>query len=92
MISNSRTKKSVITLSNIGSNLHYSGVYSNLLTLLESYKIPVEFQCREGFCGACRLKLLKGDIIYVQEPLAFIQENEILPCCCLPVGDIEIEL
>jgi ferredoxin len=92
MISNSRTIKSVITLSNTGSNLHCSGTYYNLLTILEFYKVPVEFQCREGFCGVCRLKLLKGNVIYVQEPLAFIQKNEILPCCCLPVGDIEIEI
>lgn len=59
---------------------------------LEAHQVPVEFQCRSGYCGACRLRLLAGEVKYHQEPLAFVGRGEILPCCCLPVDDIELEL
>jgi ferredoxin len=52
----------------------------------------VEYQCRSGYCGACRLKLVKGDVVYRQPPLAFINDGEILPCCCMPLTDIELEI
>ena len=52
----------------------------------------VEFQCREGYCGSCRMRLLKGEVDYAETPLAFIQQGEILPCCCKARGEIEIEL
>ncbi|WP_340679737.1 class I ribonucleotide reductase maintenance protein YfaE [Paraglaciecola sp.] len=65
------------------------------LTLLESIEIqeiPVHFHCREGYCGACRTKLIKGEVEYITFPLAYIDDDEILPCCCYPLTDIEIEL
>lgn len=71
--------------------VYKSEQHPSLLYILESHEILVEFQCREGFCGSCRMKLIKGGVIYTQSPLAFIQKDEILPCCCLPAGDIDIE-
>jgi len=64
----------------------------SLLEVLESHRVAVEFQCRSGYCGACRLRLLSGQVTYRQVPLAFIPPGEILPCCCLPDGDIELDL
>ncbi len=63
-----------------------------LLECLEAEKIDVQFHCREGFCGACRTKLLAGNIEYKIAPLAYIDDNEFLPCCSVPTSDIEIEL
>jgi ferredoxin len=37
------------------------------------------------------MKLVSGAVEYSEKPLAFISDGEILPCCCMPVGDIEIE-
>lgn len=62
-----------------------------LLDCLESANIEVHYHCRDGFCGACRVTLVEGEINYPQgEPLAFVGENEILPCCCIPVTDITL--
>ena len=62
-----------------------------LLECLESANIEVHYHCRDGFCGACRVTLVEGEINYPQgEPLAFVGENEILPCCCIPVTDITL--
>ncbi|PLL91046.1 2Fe-2S ferredoxin, partial [Klebsiella michiganensis] len=51
-----------------------------------------EYQCREGYCGSCRLRLVSGQVDWLTEPLAFVQPGEILPCCCRAKGDIEIEM
>ena len=64
----------------------------SLLESLEQQNIDVHFHCREGFCGACRSKLISGEVEYLSDPLAFIDDDEILPCCCKALSDIEIEL
>ncbi|WP_411693810.1 class I ribonucleotide reductase maintenance protein YfaE [Glaciecola sp.] len=63
-----------------------------LLTHLEQQKVEVHFHCREGYCGACRTKLNSGQVEYTTDPLAFIDDDEILPCCCKPTSDISITL
>lgn len=63
-----------------------------LLEALEGQNIEVHYHCREGFCGACRSKLVSGKVKYLTDPLAFIDDDEILPCCCQATEDIEIKL
>ncbi|WP_034944358.1 class I ribonucleotide reductase maintenance protein YfaE [Erwinia oleae] len=82
----------IITLRASGTQLHCKEEHRSLLDALESHKICVEYQCREGYCGSCRTRLLKGEVCYAAAPLAFIEEGEILPCCCTAKGDIEIEM
>ncbi len=55
----------------------------------KGYRIP--FQCREGYCGACRLTLIKGRVEYPEEPLAFRGANEVLACSCRVVVDVVVE-
>ncbi len=62
-----------------------------LLQSLEAQNIEVHYHCREGYCGACRCRLLKGQVEYSVDPLAYVDDDEILPCCCHPLSDIEIE-
>jgi ferredoxin len=64
----------------------------SLLSHLEQQNIDVHYHCREGYCGACRTKLISGDVEYTTDPLAFIDDDEILPCCCKPTSDIQIKL
>lgn len=66
--------------------------HPSLLVALESHRVKVEYQCREGYCGSCRTRLVAGEVDWLTEPLAFILPGEILPCCCRANGDIEIEL
>lgn len=70
----------------------YFGEQDNLLIALEESNIEVHYHCREGYCGACRTKIKKGAVEYTTDPLAFIDDDEILPCCCIPISDIDIEL
>ena len=71
----------------------YQEQHKTLLNCLESQDVEVHYHCRDGFCGACRIKLNKGEICYPQgEPLAFVGEGEILACCCYPTSDIDITI
>ncbi|MDE5285408.1 MAG: class I ribonucleotide reductase maintenance protein YfaE, partial [Buchnera aphidicola] len=65
-----------------------------LLLTLELNKILIDYQCRSGYCGICRIKLIKGNIHYPkQKPMASIfSKKEIFPCCCQPKGNIYIEI
>lgn len=63
-----------------------------LLENLEAHKVEVHFHCREGFCGACRTKLIEGQVEYITDPLAYIDDDEILPCCCKAKSDLKIKL
>ncbi|MBK0093974.1 class I ribonucleotide reductase maintenance protein YfaE [Erwinia sp. S59] len=84
--------RSIVILRSSGSRLECAEDHPNLLAALEAHNVCVEFQCREGYCGSCRMRLLKGEVAYAETPLAFIQQGEILPCCCRAKGEIEIEL
>ncbi|MGB8664808.1 MAG: class I ribonucleotide reductase maintenance protein YfaE [Serratia inhibens] len=82
----------LITLRATGTQLSCPKSENCLLDVLELHDVQVEYQCRSGYCGACRLKLVKGEVTYHQQPLAFINDGEILPCCCMPLTDIELEI
>ncbi|MDW6003861.1 class I ribonucleotide reductase maintenance protein YfaE [Vibrio mangrovi] len=67
---------------------------NNSQTLLESMEqagLNVEYNCRDGHCGACRCKLSAGKIEYVGFAMAYTQSDEILPCICR-AGSDEVEL
>lgn len=54
----------------------------NLLETLENNGYRVAYQCRNGYCGACRITKLSGEVSYDTPPLAYVGASEILPCCC----------
>ncbi|XOV78203.1 MAG: class I ribonucleotide reductase maintenance protein YfaE [Aestuariibacter sp.] len=63
-----------------------------ILESLEAENVEVHFHCREGFCGACRTKLVSGEVEYTTDPLAYIDDDEILPCCCVPLTDVSLTI
>ncbi|HBN88338.1 class I ribonucleotide reductase maintenance protein YfaE [Rheinheimera aquimaris] len=75
-----------------GAVIDFDGSRRTLLDALEQQKLGVNFHCREGYCGACRCKLLQGEVRYLNEPLAFVRKGEFLPCCSIPLTDIDIEI
>lgn len=74
------------------ASVEFDGSQRTLLESLEQHKHSVNFHCREGYCGACRCILLNGEISYLNEPLAFVRRGEFLPCCSIPVTEIDIDI
>jgi len=62
-----------------------------ILESLEAMGVEHEYQCRSGYCGACRTKA-NGAVDYVLEPVALINAGEILPCCCTAKGPVLIDI
>jgi ferredoxin len=52
----------------------------------------INYQCREGYCGSCRVRKISSShpVNYPFIPLAMLEEDEILPCCCLVQGVLYI--
>ena len=64
-----------------------------LLAALLRHGHPVEYQCRNGYCGACRLAIHSADqsqVHWLQSPLAHVRDGEVLACCCTLRGDVQL--
>ncbi|WP_162046253.1 class I ribonucleotide reductase maintenance protein YfaE [Vibrio taketomensis] len=64
---------------------------NTLLESLENAGVEVEYNCRDGHCGACRCKLKSGEVEYVGFAMAYTQADEILPCITRAKTDVELE-
>lgn len=65
----------------------------NLLESLEKAGVQIDYQCRNGYCGACRTVVRNGEVAYQKQPLAYISPTEILPCCCsVKSENLELEI
>ncbi len=58
--------------------------------------LPMPFECRNGGCGVCKARLLRGEVRlhpYQEAVLtpAEIASGKTLLCCAEPLGDVEIE-
>ena len=62
---------------------------NSILTELEENNVLLNYSCRQGHCGSCILRLVKGDVIH-QECLVPLSQGEILACQSKPVTDIKI--
>jgi ferredoxin len=74
-----------------GETIHVSASKS-ILESLENNGVLIESQCRDGFCGACRCKLIDGEVEYIKDTLAFLNEGEVLACSAVPVSNITIKV
>ena len=74
-----------------GRTIEYKDEFS-LLDTFEVNEIEATYNCRAGFCGVCKVKLLSGTVKLVQEPLMPTSNGEILSCCCIPSSDIVLDL
>ncbi|UJF20679.1 class I ribonucleotide reductase maintenance protein YfaE [Shewanella sp. OMA3-2] len=70
----------------------FDGKQATLLEALEHKKVNVFSECRNGFCGACKTKVISGEVTYIKQPLAELEQDECLPCCCIPKTDLNLSL
>jgi ferredoxin len=87
----SKTKTPFVISIDDHEDIHYNQQKS-VLICLEENDIGVHYHCREGFCGACRTKLIAGQVEYTSDPLAYIDDDEFLPCCSIPTSNITIKV
>lgn len=74
-----------------GEFFHYDLKNSKtILEFLESKKIEINSECRDGYCGACRCKLIEGEVEIDEKAIGYVGENEILACSTKPKGNVKI--
>jgi ferredoxin len=64
----------------------------NLLRVLEKNGYEIEYECQEAHCGTCRTTMIKGEVEYAYEPVAYIGKNEVLPCSAIIKSDISLNI
>jgi uncharacterized protein len=66
----------------------------NLLELAEDHDIPIESDCRWGYFGTCKTRLLSGEVdMELTDGLEDedLQQHMILPCVAAPKTDVDLE-
>lgn len=50
----------------------------------------VRYECRQGYCGSCRMRVTAktGELHYTQPPIAMLDDDEVLACCCKATGTL----
>ena len=75
-------------------NLSYQGKAS-ILEFLEENDLEISFACRSGVCGACKCKLINGEVdAFTDSGLTEAEKRKgyILSCVSRPTSDIKIEI
>jgi len=82
-----------IDIDNIDGKTESLFVYgeNSILAELEEHNVLINYSCRQGHCGSCILKLVKGDVLH-QDCLVQLSSGEILACRAKPISDIKISL
>ena len=75
-----------------GIETHWDPASENILEFAEDSDVMVDFSCRAGTCDTCKTKVLSGTVSSPQEPFERPAEGYALLCCCLPDGDIELDI
>ena len=87
----STTQKSTLNFALSGEKVDWSEEYDSILEAAEENDIQLESGCRSGNCGACKTKLLSGEVTYSREPTAECGPDECLVCIAKPKSDLEID-
>jgi len=69
-----------------GRTLTFQGQPS-LLALLHEAGVGVDSDCRNGSCGACRMRCVSGQWRTVIEPQWPLNDGEMLACCSVPASN-----
>ncbi|OEE62883.1 flavodoxin [Enterovibrio norvegicus FF-162] len=62
-----------------------------ILVQAEEVGVQVDYSCRAGVCGCCKMRLVEGEVSQPDMPALFPGEKEdglVLACCCVPKGDV----
>jgi ferredoxin-NADP reductase len=81
-----------ISFTRSGLTVPWDSRFSSLLELAEACDVPVQWSCRIGACHTCECALIGGTVHYDPDPLEPPATGNLLICCSVPAGDIEVDL
>ena len=80
-----------VTFARSGRSVEWCEVDLPLLELAEESGVAIDFGCRAGNCGTCATTLLGGEVSYLHEPGAPLDEGQCLPCICVPESAVALD-
>ena len=72
-------------------SLRWQGTEDSLLDLAEQGGVRLEWGCRAGNCGQCRVMIAAGRVAHAKRPGVELVDGECLACIARPVGDVVVE-
>jgi len=81
-----------ITFAKSGVTAGWDAESENLLEFAEDQGVMVDYSCRAGTCVTCKTKVLSGTVSYPTPPFEQPEDGFALLCCCLPDGDLELDV
>lgn len=72
-------------------SLRWHGHEASLLELAEQGGVRLEYGCRAGSCGQCRVMITAGRVTHAKRPGVELVDGECLSCIARPVGDVVVE-
>ncbi len=81
----------MITFELSGKTLEWDPGYGNILAWAEANGIAIECGCRAGNCGSCEVEITSGEVEYVVEPGADLDEGACLTCVTVPKTDLSLK-
>lgn len=82
----------LITFSKSKIAFNWSPRFNNLLEAVEACDIPVHWSCRMGVCHLCETGIIDGQVSYSPDPLDPPADGNVLLCCSIPKGPVDLDL
>ncbi len=80
-----------ITFSRSEKRIKWASQAANLLDFALENGIKIDYGCRAGSCGTCKVALRAGEVAYLQEPDALCEEGSCLTCLATPKGNLTLD-
>ena len=81
-----------VSFTRSGLTVPWDPRFASLLEFAEACDVPVRWSCRSGVCHMCESGLIDGNVRYAPEPLDRPAQGNVLLCCTVPVGAIDLDL
>ncbi|GHD00122.1 hypothetical protein GCM10019060_33390 [Novosphingobium pokkalii] len=72
---------------NNGTSAIWTPEVDNLLALAERSGLSPDYGCRSGQCGACRTRVLAGQVVHTTQVGVSLASDEALICCAAPAKE-----
>ncbi|MEO6150052.1 MAG: FAD-binding oxidoreductase [Mucilaginibacter sp.] len=72
--------------------LEWDSRYRSILEFSEAHDIEIVSGCLFGDCGTCLTTLMKGEVKYMHPTMIQPDSGDCLPCSCVPVTDIVLDV
>lgn len=81
-----------VTFSKSKISFRWHPRFASLLEAAEACDVPVTWSCRMGVCHRCETGLIDGQVTYSPDPLDPPADGNVLICCSVPLGPVDLDL